>query len=56
MSRNRFEKIIGSLHYTDQKDVEYYYGFYHMRKMEDACNLNMYKEFNPSYINVLDKL
>ena len=34
MSRNRFEVILGCLHYTDQKYVEYYYGFFHMRKME----------------------
>ena len=34
MPRNRFEVILGSLHFTDQKGVEYYYWFFHMVKME----------------------
>ena len=34
MSRTRFEGILGSLHYTDQKYVEYYDGFFNMRQME----------------------
>ena len=34
MSMTRFEGIFGYLRYTDQKDVEYYDVFFHMRKME----------------------
>ena len=41
MSRTRFEGIIGYLYYTDKKDVEYYDGFFHMRQIEEAWNLNM---------------
>ena len=41
MSRTRFEGILGSLRYTDKKDVEYYDGFFHMRQIEEAWNLNM---------------
>ena len=51
MLRTRFEGILGSLHFTDKNDVEYYDGFFHMRKM----NLNTAEEFNPSCSNVLDK-
>ena len=55
MSRTRLEGILGCLRYTYQKDVEYYYGFLHMRKMEEGWNPNMDEEFNPSWINVLDE-
>ena len=41
ISRTRFELILVSLRYKYQKDVEYYDGFLHMRKMEEACNLKM---------------
>ena len=54
MSRNRFEGILGSLRYTDRKDIKYYYGLFHMRQMEESWNLNTAEEFNPSWINVLD--
>ena len=27
-----------------------------MRQMEEACNLNMAEEFNPSWINVIDEI
>ena len=47
MSRTRFEGILGFLCYTYQKYVEYYDGFFHMRKMEEAWNINMAEEFNP---------
>ena len=47
MSSTRFEGILLSLHYTDKKDVGYYDGFLHMRRMEEAWNLNLAKEFNP---------
>ena len=56
ISRNRFEGILGSLHYIDQNYVEYYDGFFHMNKMEEECNLNMSEKFDPSWINVLKKL
>ena len=56
MSMTRFEGILGYLPNTYQKDIEYYYGFFHMRKMEEAWNLNMAEEFNPSWINVLDEI
>ena len=55
MSKTRFEGICGSLRYRYQKDVGYYDGFFHMRKMEEAWNLNTDEDFNPSCINVLDK-
>ena len=55
MSRTRFEGILGSLHYIDKKDVGYYYGLFHMCKMEEAWNLHMAEEFNPPCIHVLDK-
>ena len=55
MSRTMFEGILGYLRYKYQKDIEYYYGFFHMHKMEEAWNLNMDEEYNPSWINVLDK-
>ena len=55
ISRTRFEVTLGYICYTDQKDVEYYYGFFHMRKMEEEWNLNTNEEFNPSWINVLDE-
>ena len=55
MSRTRFEGILGSLRYGVQKDVEYYDGFFCMRKTEEAWILNMAEDFNPSWINVLDE-
>ena len=55
MSRTRFEGILVSLRFKDKKDVEYSDGFFHMRKIEEAWNLNMDEEFNPSLINLLDK-
>ena len=56
MSRTRFEGILSSLCYTYKKDVEYYDGFFHMNQMEEAWNINMAEEFNPPWINVLEKL
>ena len=53
MPMARFEGILWSLRYTHQKDIEYYDGFFYMRKMEESWNLNMAEEFNPSWINVL---
>ena len=50
-----FEGILVYLPYRLQNDVEYYDEFFHMRKMEEVCNLNMAEEFNPPWINVLDK-
>ena len=47
ISSTRFEGILVSLRYTDQKDVEYYDALFHMRTMEEAWNLNMAEEFNP---------
>ena len=47
MPRTRFKSILGSLHYRVQKDVGYCDGYFHMRKMEEAWNLNMDEEFNP---------
>ena len=47
MSSNRFEEILGSLRYRVQNDVGYCNGFFHMRKVEEAWNLNMAEEFNP---------
>ena len=41
MSRMRFEGVISSLNYTDRKGVEYNDGFFNMRQMEEACNINM---------------
>ena len=35
--------------------VECNYGFFHTHQMEEAWNMNMAEEFNPSWINVLDK-
>ena len=35
MSRAKFEGILEYLNYTDQKDVEYYDGFFQIRKMEE---------------------
>ena len=55
-SRTRFEGILGYICYIDQNDVEYYDGFFHMRKIEEAWNLSMDEEFNPSCIIVLEKL
>ena len=39
--RTRFEGVLGSLHCTDKKYVEYYDGFFHMPQIEEAWNLNM---------------
>ena len=36
MSRIRFEGILGYLRYRVQRDVAYYYGFFHMHTMEEA--------------------
>ena len=47
MSSTRFEEIIGYLCYILQKDVGYCDGLLHIRKIEEAWNLNMYEEFNP---------
>ena len=55
MSRKSLEGILSSLRYTDIKDVEYNNGLFHMRQMEEAWNMNMAEEFNPSLINVLDE-
>ena len=41
MSRTRFEEILGYLRFRVQKDVGYYDGLFHVRKMEETCNLNM---------------
>ena len=41
MPRNWFEGILGYIGYTYQKYVEYYDGFFYMRQMEEAWNLNM---------------
>ena len=53
MPRTKFEGILVSIIYTDQNYVEYYDGLLHMRKKEDAWNLNMSENFNTSLINVL---
>ena len=53
MSRTRFELFLGYLRYRVQKNVGYYDGFFHMRKIEEASNLNMSEEFNPLWMNVL---
>ena len=55
MSSTSFEGILVYLRYRVQKDVGYYDGFLHMRKMEEEWNLNMAEEFNPSWINVLNE-
>ena len=52
----RFDGILGSIRYIVQKYVGYYYGFFHMRTMGEYWNLNMAEEFDPSWINVLEKL
>ena len=52
----RIERIFWSLSYTDKEYVEYYDGFFHMPQIEEAWNLNMAEEFNPSWINVLDEI
>ena len=41
ISRTRFEGVLGPLHYKVQNDVGYYDAFFHMRKIEEAWNLNM---------------
>ena len=56
MPRTRFEGILGYLHYMVQKDVGYYDGLFHMRQLEESCNLNMAEEFNPSWIDVLENI
>ena len=56
MPRTRFEGILGYICYTYQKYIGYYYGFLNMNKMEESWTLNMAEEFNPSWINVLDKI
>ena len=56
MSRKRFEGILLSMLYTDIKYVEYNDGSFHMRQMEEAWNMNMAEKFNPSWINVLEKV
>ena len=55
MSKTRFEGILLSLCYTDIKCVENNYRFLHISQMEEACNINMDEEFNPSRNNVLDE-
>ena len=55
MSGAIFEGIFGYPRYTYGKDVEYFYGFFHMHQMEEAWNINMSEEFNPSLANVLEK-
>ena len=55
MARTRFEGILVSLRYRFQKDVGCYDGLSNMSKMEEAWNLNMPEDFNPSWINVLDE-
>ena len=46
--RTTFEGTLGCLRYTDKKYVEYYDGFFHMCKKEEAWNLNMAEDFKPS--------
>ena len=53
MSSTSFEGILVSIRYRYQKDVVYYDGLFHMRKMEESWNLNISEEFNPSWINIL---
>ena len=47
-SSTRFEGIILPLCHIYILYAEYYDGFFHMRQMEEACNINMAEEFNPS--------
>ena len=54
MSRNRFEKILSLLQYTDRAS-KYEDGFHIMRKWEEAWNKNMEEEFIPSWVSVLDE-
>ena len=56
MSRNRFEVVLSYLRYIYIYDVGYYGGFFHLHQMEEAQNLNMGEEFNPSRINLLDEI
>ena len=53
MASTRFEVIPLSLSYTNREDVEYNDGFFHMRQMEEAWNMNIAYEFNTPWINVL---
>ena len=55
MSRTRFDGILVSIRYIDQKVIGYQDGFVHTRKIEEAWNLNMAEQFNPQWINVLDE-
>ena len=56
MSRTRIEVICQSICFNNSEDVEYNDGFFQMRKMEEVCNMNIADEFNPSWINVLEKV
>ena len=47
--------MLGYIRYTDQNYINYYDGFFHMRKMEEAWILNMTKDLNSSWIIIFDK-
>ena len=55
MSLNRFEEILLNLSYTDNNVSAYNEKLFYVRQMDDACNSNMTKGFEPSWVIVLDE-
>ena len=55
MTRNRFEKILNALTYTDCDSPAFRDRFWEVRQMIGAWNNNMTRNFSPSWKNCLDE-
>ena len=56
MSLNRFETSFATFHTLIRMSPPYNDKLFHMRQMEDACNANVTKVFEPSWVSVLYKI
>ena len=55
MSRNQFETILGALKLTNRDPPNYLDWFWEIQQLQEEWNKNMYENFVPSWISVLDK-
>ena len=55
MTRNRFEKILNNIMYTNRAPPAFHDRFWEIRQMVDKSNVNMDINFSPSWKNCLDE-
>lgn len=55
MSKHHFDEIMQELKYTQFDPPEYCNGFWEIRELQDAWNLNMQEEFSPDWLLCLDE-